>query len=191
MSRLESTHGAVAIEGRFFNRPFKAGCAPSSRPYIAGVELMARAELGLRDDVNVSVMHRALKRALESLAEGLYTSSVESVRTTHTPLPEEIAWLSMYRDAGWPGPPPSFWSRYCVLTDNLDSAREWLDADAVAMLGNAPPDLHSGTPLLMALTRGKIYLRLQMDAPDDGSVSHFALDALEHLSARAVRIFPR
>ena len=191
LSHRALANGATMAEGMLLGRPFQAGCAPSSRPYIVGVELMARAELGLRDDVNIIVMHRTLKRALEKAASGAYADAVNHVHTTDKPLPEELVWLSMYRDAGWPGPSPEFWARYCVLTDDVEAARAWLSEEAVASLCAAPDALRPVTPFFIALTRGKAYLRLQMEAADDGLVSHFALDTLEQFSARAVKLFGR
>ena len=195
VSRMLSRHrlagGATVIEGLLLERPFKAGCAPSSRSYITGVELMARAELGLREDVNIIVMHRALKRALDKVADGVFSEAVDGVRTTAMPLPEEIAWLSMYRDVGWPGPTPDFWARYSVLTDSLEAAREWVDADAIEALCASPAALRPMTPFLMAVTRGKLYLRLQLEAPDDGAVSHHVLDTFEQVGGRALQLFGR
>jgi hypothetical protein len=191
LSHRRLGNGATVAEGLLLERPFRAGCVPSSRPYIVGVELMARADLGLRDDVNIIVMHRALKRALDKAASNARTSAIAQVPTSDTPLPEELLWLSIYRDAGWPGPMPDFWARYCVLTDHLESAREWLDGDAIESLCDAPAALRPVTPFTVALTRGKVYLRLQMEAPDDGLVSHHALDTLEQLSARALKLFGR
>ena len=191
LSHHRLSNGATVAEGLLLDRPFQAGCAPSSRPYIVGVELMARADLGLRDDVTIIVMHRALKRALEKAAGHAYADAVSQVQTTDKPLPEELMWLSMYRDAGWPGPTPDFWARYCVLTDDVESARAWLDGDAIESMCDAPVTLRPVTPFLIALTRGKVYLRLQMEAPDDGLVSHHVLDALEQLSARALKLFGR
>jgi hypothetical protein len=191
LSHRRLSNGATLAEGLLLERPFQAGCAPSSRPYIVGVELMARADLGLRDDVNVIVMHRALKRALEKAASNVRTGAIAQVPTREKPLPEELAWLSIYRDAGWPGPTPDFWARYCVLTDHLESAREWVDGDAIESLCDAPAALRPVTPFFIALTRGKVYLRLQMEAPDDGLVSHHALDTMEQFSARALKLFGR
>ena len=191
LSHRRLSNGATVAEGLLLDRPLQAGCAPSSRPYIVGVELMARAELGLRSDVNIIVMHRTLKRALEKAAGHVYTDAVSQVQTTDKPLPEELMWLSMYRDAGWPGPTPDFWARYCVLTDSVEAGREWLDGDAIESLCGAPAELRPVTPFLIALTRGKTYLRLQMEAPDDGLVSHYALDTLEQFSARALKLFGR
>lgn len=195
VSRMLSQHclsnGATVIEGQLLDFPFKAGCAPASRPYIVGVELMARSELGLPADVNVVVMHRALKRALEKAAAMVYSQAVDSVQTMAAPLPEELVWLSTYRDAGWPGPAPDFWARYCVLTYNLEAARQWLDAAAIESLCAGPAALRPVTPYLMALTRGKLYMRLQLEAADDGLVSHHVLDTFEQLCARAIGLFGR
>lgn len=189
LSHHRLSNGATVAQGLLHDRPFQAGCAPSSRPYIVGVELMARADLGVSDDVHIVVMHRALKRALEKAASSFHANPDGPLHSGDKPVPEELAWLSMYRDAGWPGPTPDFWARYCVLTDNLEAAREWLDGDAVESLCDAPTALRPVTPFLIALTRGKVYLRLQMEAPDDGLVSHHALDTLEQLSARALKLF--
>ncbi|QCB45310.1 hypothetical protein E5678_04285 [Hydrogenophaga sp. PAMC20947] len=173
------------------DKAFKAGCAPSTRPYIVGVELLAKAELDLREDVNIIVMHRTLKRALDKAAVNLFAEVTDTLRTTDRPLPEELAWLSMYRDAGWPGPSTDFWSRYCVLTDAPEAAREWLDEESIELLMDMPVELRPVTPFLIAFTRGKLYLHLQMEHADDGVISHPVLDAVEALSARALRLFGR
>lgn len=192
--RMLSCHalaeGGWVLEGRVLDRPFKAGCAASSRSYIRGMELMARFELGLLHDVHVVVMNRELKRTLENQSVALFTQVTESVQTTDKPLPEELGWVSMHRDAGWPGPPPAFWARYAVLTSMPESARQWLDAEAVERLLQMPEPVREDTPLLLALTRGKTYVRMQIDAPGDRSTAVYALDLFEHLSARALALFP-
>jgi hypothetical protein len=97
----------------------------------------------------------------------------------------------MYRDVGWPGPSAAFWARYCVLTDNVDQAREWLHRDLIAVLLEATSVFQPATPFLVALTRGKAYMRLQVEALDDGAVTELAMDTLKQLSARAVKLFGR
>ena len=72
LSHHRLPNGATVVEGLLHDKPFKAGCAPSTRSYIVGVELMARADLGLREDVNIIVMHRTLKRALDKVAANLF-----------------------------------------------------------------------------------------------------------------------
>ncbi|WP_168708443.1 hypothetical protein [Hydrogenophaga sp. PAMC20947] len=191
LSHHRLPNGATAAEGLLHDKAFKAGCAPSTRPYIVGVELLAKAELDLREDVNIIVMHRTLKRALDKAAVNLFAEVTDTLRTTDRPLPEELAWLSMYRDAGWPGPSTDFWSRYCVLTDAPEAAREWLDEESIELLMDMPVELRPVTPFLIAFTRGKLYLHLQMEHADDGVISHPVLDAVEALSARALRLFGR
>lgn len=191
LSHHRLNNGATVTEGMLLERPFHAGCAPSSRPYIVGVELMAKSELGLREDVNVIVMHRTLKRALDKTLSGAKASSVEGELPSNDALPEELSWLVQFRDVGWPGPSPEFWARYCVLTDNLEIARQWLDQEVVDGLCEAPQALRLVVPFFFALTRGKVYLRLQLEAEDDGIVSHYVLDNHEELSARALKLFGR
>jgi hypothetical protein len=120
--------GAYALGGRLHDRPFRAECIATSRAYMQGMELMAKADLGLSPDVTVIVMNRALKRSFEAMANELYAEATETSRTTRKALPEEVRWLSMFRDAGWPGPDGDFWGRYAVLTDSPETARHWLDA---------------------------------------------------------------
>ncbi len=191
LSHHRLSSGGTVAEGLLLDCPFQTGCAPSSRSYIVGTELMARAELGLRDDVNVVVMHRSLKRALEQAASNAYEDSVNHVYTTDKPLPEELVWLSLYRDAGWPGPEAGFWARFSVLTDNVVAARDWLDEQAIESLCEAPVELRPEIPFFVALTRGKAYLRMQLEGVDDGLASHHALDVMEQLSARALKLFGR
>jgi len=183
--------GAYVLDGRVLDRPFRAGCTASSRSYISGMELMARAELGLRPDVHVIVMNRALKRTLEALASSLFAEVTDALQTTDKPLPEEVGWMSAYRDAGWPGPNADFWAQHAVLTDAPEAARQWLDEEGIALLQDTPDQLHADTPRLFLLTRGKAYLRMQLDRPGDSTTALYALDVFEHLSGRALHLFAR
>lgn len=183
--------GALAVDGSLWGRPFQAGCAPSSRPYIVGMELMARAALDLDTASSVIVMHRSLKRVLDHLAGQMFAQTVDGLHTSDRPLPEEIVWLSTFRDVGWTGPSDAFWSRYGVLTDSVEAAREVLEPEMIAMLSAPPAGLPSEVPFLLAMTRGKLYLRMQLEAEDSGEAGHYALDAMKLFSARALKCFGR
>jgi hypothetical protein len=183
--------GAYAIGGRLLDRPFRAECIASSRAYIQGMELMAKADLGLTPEVSVIVMNRALKRRLEVLANELYAEVTDALQTTARALPEEVRWLSMYRDAGWPGPDDAFWGRYAVLTDAPDMARQWLDDESIGMLMDWPAEPGGDAPRLFMLTRGKTYLRMQAGPPGDSTPALHALDIFEHLSGRALQLLDR
>ena len=54
------------MSGRTGNRPWRLERGHSSRAYIRGEELRARAELRVDEDVAVLVMNRSLKEVLES-----------------------------------------------------------------------------------------------------------------------------
>ena len=91
-------------------------------------ELMARADLGLRQEGNVVVMNRRLKNVLEAQSHQLYSKYTDDLQTIAGVVPDEVRWLAMYRDAGWAGPDRGFWARYAVLTDAPDTARRWIDS---------------------------------------------------------------
>ena len=120
-----------------------------------------------------------------------YNNRSFTLQTTAKTLPEEVRWLSMYRDAGWPGPVDAFWGRYAVLTDDPETARHWLDTDSIDMLMNWPGEPGWDAPRLFMLTRGKTYLRMQAGPPGDSTVALHALDIFEHLSGSALRLLER
>jgi hypothetical protein len=47
------------------------------------------------------------------------------------------------------------------------------------------------TPVMFMLMRGKAYLRLQVDHPEDRAAALHALDLFEHLCGRALQLFGR
>jgi hypothetical protein len=183
--------GAYAMGGLLHDRPFRAECIASSRRYIQGMELMAKADLGLTSEISVILMNRSLKRQLESQAHALYAEVTQALQTAAQALPEEIRWLSMYRDAGWDGPDDRFWARYAVLTDAPETARQWLDPASVELLMDWPGAMPSDTPVLFRLARGKTYLRLQVSDPGESAIALHALDIFEHLSGRALLLLER
>jgi hypothetical protein len=181
--------GAYSLSGRLHDKAFRAECTPSTRSYIVGLELMAKTDLGLPPAGSVIVMNRALKRTLEAQANGLFAKATQSLQTRAEDMPEEIRWLTLYRDAGWAGPDERFWSRYAVLTDVPELAERWLDATALGLLQErAAEDPVTDSPLLLMLTRGKAYMRAQVTA-STGSAE--ALDLFEHLCGRALALAPR
>ena len=117
--------GAYLLAGKWQGRAVRIQCLAPSRPFIQGMELMARAVLGLRQEGNVVLMNRALKEVLEAQSRALYSQYTDELRTMAGVVPDEVRWLSMYRDAGWVGPDHRFWSRYAVLTDAPELARRW------------------------------------------------------------------
>jgi hypothetical protein len=183
--------GAYAMLGQWQGRSVRIECGVPSRPYLQGMELMGRADLGPASAGSVVLLNRSLKQSLEQQATALYASYTDNLKTSAAMLPEEIRWLAMYRDAGWTGPDDAFWERYAVLTDATDVAKTWLDANAIQRLMIWPGDTVSpATPLLFMMLRGKVYLRMQIDETRDEPTALHALELFRHLSEQATGLPP-
>jgi hypothetical protein len=168
-------------EGKGFSMTGLVGSSPwrlergrSSREYIRGEELRARAELKVDEDVAVLIMNRALKEVLEKQAYQLYTDTLQT--TADPKLPEEMRWLAMYREVGWDSLGPAFWARYSVLTDKRAHALAWLDQNLAELLMSWPePAPDAQVPFVLMLLRGKSYLRMQYTPADMPTLEHAAL----------------
>lgn len=183
--------GAYALSGNWSGKAVRIECMAASRPFMKGMELMARADLGLPGAGGVVLMNRVLKLHLEQWASELYSQYTDTLQTTAHALPDEVRWLAMYRDAGWSGPDSHFWARYAVLTDAPDRARQWLDSDGLRRLMRWPSDaVTEETPLMLMVMRGKAYMRLQIDQPRDVATALHALDLFHHFSERARQVLP-
>ena len=163
-----------AMKGAVGNRPYKLECGPSSRDFISGFELRARAEIKVNDNAAVLIMNRPLKDELEKRAYEMYT---DTLQTTADPgLPEEMRWLAMYPEADWSAMPRIFKNRYVVLSDKLEHAVVWVDPELMDLLMHWPaPGPDDAVPFILMLLRGKAYLRMQ-HTPGD-------LPTLEHATA--------
>ena len=70
--------GAYAIVGQWQGRNVRIECSAPSRPYVQGMELMGRVDLGLATPSSVVLMNRALKRALDRGAMDLIVSGIDT-----------------------------------------------------------------------------------------------------------------
>ena len=162
------------ITGRLLGKPWKLERGRSSRNYIHGDELRARAELGISDDVSVLIMNRALKDSLEKRAYQMYT---DTLQTTADPnLPEEMRWLAMYEEVGWEALSTAFLQRYAVLADDRSHAELLIDANLAALMMSWPePAPDAQVPFLLMLMRGKAYLRMQFSPATQATLAHAGL----------------
>ena len=78
-----------------------------------------------------------------------------------------------------------------VLSDASELARRWLNADAIEFLTLGNSDSAARVPLLIALMRGKCYLRLQVNPHAREADTLLALELLEHLIGRALKLAGR
>ncbi len=162
------------MAGRVGNRPWRLERGHSSRAYIRGEELRARAELKVDEDIAVLIMNRSLKEVLEKQAYQLYTDTLQT--TADPKLPEEMRWLAMYREVGWDSLEPAFWARYSVLADQRAHAMAWLDPNLAGLLMSWPePAPDAQVPFVLMLLRGKCYVRMQYTPSDLPTLAHAAL----------------
>lgn len=183
----KSVDSGFVVAGQVDNRSWKLECAKSSRDYIHGDELRARADLKINEDVSVLIMNRPLKEALEKRAYEMYTDTLQTIANPN--LPEEMRWLAMYPEVSWIASPPALWSRYCVLADHREHALTWLDnAFMSSMLSWPHPGPDDQVPFILMLLRGKIYLRMQF-SPADMSTTEHAVRIFTLASASAVKGF--
>ena len=162
-----------ALTGKVAGKPWKLERGKSTRDYIHGEELRARAELKLNDDVSVLIMNRPLKEALEKRAYEMYTDDLQT--TADPSLPEEMRWLAMYPETGWDSLPREFWTRYSVLAEKREQALAWVTPQLAELLMTWPdPAPDEQVPFMLMLLRGKAYLRMQYTPADMPTLEHAA-----------------
>lgn len=190
MSFLAATRGhTVSMQGKVGGHPWRLELGKSTRDYIAGEELRARAELGLFDDIGAMIINRPLKDALERRAYGLITDGLQT--TADPQLSEEMRWLALYDEVGWEGVPESFWSAYAVLADQREHARAWVDDTLVDRIQRWPsPAPGAQVPFMLVLLRGKCYLRMQY-APALTSTLDHATEVFTAACESALEAFGR
>ena len=160
-----------SLTGYLGHKSWTLDCSQSSRDYIRGVELRARADLKINADAAGLIMNRPLKNALEKRAYEMVTDTLQTIIDPN--LPEEMRWLAMYPEANWPAMPRPFWDRYVVLADTQEHALAWVDQELMRQLMAWPkPGLDEQTPFILMLLRGKAYLRMQYTVGDMPTLNH-------------------
>lgn len=163
-----------SLTGTINSKPWKLECGRSSRDYILGEELRARAQLQLDGAPSVLIMSRPLKDMLEKRAYGIYTDTLQT--TADPSLTEEMRWLALYPEVGWNGLPRAFWDRYAVLADQRSHATHWVGLALAGLLLSWPePAAETQLPFMLMLLRGKVYLRMQYTLGDLPMLQHAAL----------------
>jgi hypothetical protein len=163
-----------SLTGTVDNKAWRMDCGRSSRDYILGDELRARAELKLDDAMSVLIMSRPLKEMLEKRAYRIYTDTLQT--TADPSLTEEMRWLALYPEVGWNGLPKAFWDRYAVLADQRSQAMGWVDLALAGLLLSWPePAVDAQLPFILMLLRGKAYLRMQYTPGDLPMLQHATL----------------
>lgn len=157
------------LDGSLQGRPWRIEQGRSSRDFIKGLELRARGEMNVREDVAVMIMTRSLKNELDKRAFALYTDTLQTQVDPH--LPEEMRWLSMYEEVGWETLGGDFLDQYAILADDRENAVKWVTPDLTRLL-MAWPSSEPNVPRVMMVLRGKVYLRLQISESDLATAEH-------------------
>jgi hypothetical protein len=157
------------MDGKIQGKPWRIEQGKPSRDFIHGLELRARGEMGVNDDVAVMVMTRALKNDLDKRAFSLYTDSLQTQVDPH--LPEEMRWLSMYEEVGWESLGAEFLDHYAILADDRENALAWMTPELALQL-MAWPSSEPGVPRVLMVLRGKVYLRMQITEGDLSTLEH-------------------
>lgn len=168
--------GGFALEGDVAGTPWRLEAGFSTREYIPGIEVRARAEVGADPDAAVMVISRALKERLEGDAYGAITDTLQTTVTAE--LPEEARWLAMFEEVRWPALPVPFMRHFAVVADHLEQAQQWVAPALIEQLlaGVTEPKgdaaRAASVPILVMLTRGKVYLRMDYASSSLRDVAH-------------------
>jgi hypothetical protein len=157
------------LDGKISGKPWRLEQGKPSRDFIQGLELRARGEMALAEDVAVMIMTRKLKNDLDKRAFSLYTDTLQTQVDPH--LPEEMRWLSMYEEVGWEALGQVFLDHYAILADERDNAVAWLTPELAGQL-LAWPSSEPDVPRVLMLLRGKVYLRMQINEGDIPTLEH-------------------
>ena len=160
---------SYTLEGKINGKPWRLEQGKPSRDFIFGLELRARGEMNVRDDLAVMIMTRKLKNDLDKRAFSLYTDTLQTQIDPH--LPEEMRWLSMYEEVGWEALGQAFLDHYAVLADERDNATAWLTPELAGQM-MAWPSSEPEVPRVLMVLRGKVYLRMQINEGDLPTLEH-------------------
>jgi hypothetical protein len=142
------------IDGRMGVTPWRMEWGPSQRPYITGMELRLRAEMGLPSDLQLVLMNRVLQDAMEKL---VFEQFVEGVQTRiDNQTPPEMRWLVMYPKLSG-SEMPQLRERYVAISSVKSWLQLWLEGPLTASLAGviAPADV----PVVLMIGRGRLMLR--------------------------------
>ncbi len=164
------------LDGQVRGKHYKVERGSPSRQYIEGTELRMRCDLGVAPDASFMVVNRHLKSSLDNNAFSSFTDTMETMVNTN--LPEEVLWLTMYGEVGWPELGERFVNDYCILAERRDHAHAVVTHEFMRLL-ETWPNPRMTKPTLFMLMRGRLYLRMQFD--DDSFTLEHAIDAFELL----------
>ena len=182
--RARDDQGFV-VDGMFEGRPWRLEWGPPQRSYIAERELRLRMELGLPPDLQMLLMSRPLMETLERQTFERYTEQLQTQIDVATP--EEMRWLAMLPKVVLSAE-RDFKVRFGAVALAPKLAARWIEGDLASRLGTAAGGALAGEPALVLMTlRGRLYLRLQLRAPEPAAIDA-AVGVFECAAAQALRL---
>lgn len=182
-TQMEEGEGFLIEQRDHAFGPMRIEWGPPQRAYIDGPELRLRWELGLHPDLQLMVMERELRDALERMMFEAYTDTLQTRVDTDTP--EEVRWLVMFA-------PLEQWkaklarARFSVCAVTKELAEAWVEGALSDALSLATQDLVPAKRAFVMLTqRGNLYLRLGIEDADIETVRGLA--RLGEVAAKASR----
>lgn len=158
--------GAPTVSGLLHGKRWRMEVGRSSRDYIRGDEIRMRAEIDVAEDAVLLLMTRQLKDKLEKAAYSVYTDPLQT--TVDPNLPEEMRWLAMFEEFGWPEVGVAFFDEFALLCDSRSRAMDFLSTELASELlaANRLDAEGKQLPLVVMVMRGKAYLRTVHEPAD-------------------------
>jgi hypothetical protein len=183
--RVRDEGGGFVLDGSINGKPWRLEWGPPQRKYIDGHELRIRMELGLSPNLQMLVLSQPLYETLERTAFESITESTQTVIDGNTP--EEVRWIVMFPKANVKGS-KALRSRFHFTGAAAVDAERWLEGPLGEAFERADAGFLSGQPpFVLMVLRGRVYLRMQLDAPDVASLSG-ALALFETAVPEALRV---
>jgi hypothetical protein len=183
--KSEKDGDGFAVDGRLDATPWRLEWGKPQRPYLAGHELRLRMALGLPPDLQMLVMTRSLREALEKEAFD------RAMRSTQTQVGdagwEETRWLVLFPKISF-AESRLLRNAFAGVSSLAHEGPAWLEGALAHALERATSTwLAAQPPFLLMTLRGRVYLRLQLAAPDQIDVAA-ALDLFETAADAALRV---
>lgn len=184
-----NTKSHYLLAGQVDGRPWTLERRRSSRSFIKGDELNARAVLNVLVHPVVIVMNRPLKNALEKQAYEIYTDSVQTLAKPS--LVEEMRWIALYPECVRLNLSQDFQQGFSVLAGNLIDAEKWVSHELAQLILTCQAG-RLDAPFILMLLRGKVYLQLELEiTPDETPVIERSLDIFQMASKVALQQFAK
>ena len=186
--RFKRTHeqDGFVIEGQTpAGTAWRLEWGPPQRAYVGGPELRFRAALKLPYDLQMLVISRTLMERLERETFERFTESTQTQIDVATP--EEMRWLAMFPKARLLAF-KELRATYSAMSAHPKWADQWLSGDLAGILSTFGASyLSQPRPFVLMSTRGNVYLRLRLDAPELPALQG-ALQVFECACAQARRV---